>query len=243
MLCASARDARALRILARRDADAAAIVPVPCFVKFSKLCAKKTSSKTRITGLECMPTTFITKPEIEKILGVAFRSKRDHLMLLLSFAHALRASEVAALRLSDLHGGNITVARLKGSLTTTQALLRSNNILFDEVTALDQWLRERGVESGPLLTARKGSTAEPLTRQWIYKLERAYMLEAGITPKLAHPHSLKHAAISHMIRNGARLDTAKQFAGHKSITSTIIYTNTSDSEAMDAFASTLGTSS
>ena len=66
----------------------------------------------------------LTPAEIHKVLKVASVSKRNHAMILLAYKHGMRASEVCKLKMSDVDqkNGQITIRRLKGSLTTTQPL-------------------------------------------------------------------------------------------------------------------------
>ena len=62
----------------------------------------------------------LTPEEILKVLKVASKSKRNLAMILLAYRHGMRASEVCELRLADLDlkNGQITIRRLKGSLTS-----------------------------------------------------------------------------------------------------------------------------
>jgi len=62
----------------------------------------------------------LTPEEILKVLKVASESKRNLAMILLAYRHGMRASEVCELRLADLDlkNGQITIRRLKGSLTS-----------------------------------------------------------------------------------------------------------------------------
>ncbi len=55
----------------------------------------------------------LTSTEILKVLKVASSNRRNHAMILLGFKHGLRASEVCALKLSDvdLKNGEVTVRR------------------------------------------------------------------------------------------------------------------------------------
>lgn len=89
------------------------------------------------------------------------RSARDHALLIVCFQHALRASELVTLKLADIDWRNmeITVQRLKGSLTTTQPLFRMRGRpCMDEVHALRSWLKERPRDSGSdlLFLSKKG---------------------------------------------------------------------------------------
>jgi site-specific recombinase XerD len=163
--------------------------------------------------------------QVTSVLRSAYKaSRRDHLILLLSFQHGLRASEVAALRVQDVQDGLIRVARLKGSLETAQPLMGSKNVVFDESRALAAWLEERPKGSDALFPS---TTA----RRTIGRIAKQYMLAVGVPAELAHHHSLKHALASMMIRSGVDLAYVKQALGHRSISSTIMYTHIQDSEA------------
>lgn len=176
---------------------------------------------------------YLSKSEVETVLRAAWkRSTRDHLMLLFSFSHALRRSEVAQLRTQDVSGGVLRVQRVKHSLYTEQPLLSSGNALFDETRALTAWLEERAGETDALFPSRKGGHMTP---GQVGRVAVRYMELAGVHEDLCHHHALKHAACANMIRSGAGLELVKQFAGHKSISSTIHYVHTSDTEAMSAF--------
>src|SRR5215467_16333551 len=84
--------------------------------------------------------------EILKVLRIASESKRNLAMILLAYRHGMRTSEVCELRLSDLDlkNGQITIRRLKGSLTTTQPLSdHPGQPLLSERRILRAWLAER----------------------------------------------------------------------------------------------------
>ena len=71
---------------------------------------------------------YITEDELHALVESTKRSRyrwRDAAVLLLTFYHGLRASEVCHLRRTDvdLTHGRIWIARLKGSLSTEQPLL------------------------------------------------------------------------------------------------------------------------
>lgn len=70
---------------------------------------------------------YLSEDELLDVFETARRqSTRDHALLIVCFQHALRASELACLKLSDIDWRNmeITIRRLKGSLKTTQPLFR-----------------------------------------------------------------------------------------------------------------------
>src|SRR5215831_8860668 len=112
----------------------------------------------------------------------------------------MRASEICNLGLSDLDlkNQNIVVARLKGSLRTTQAVTEHRGEpLLNEVKALREWLRKRRDDgSDYLFTSQKGGR---LDRSQVFRLFRAIAGEAGLPAEKRHPHALKHSIASHLV--------------------------------------------
>ena len=163
---------------------------------------------------------YLTKPEMQKVLVHAIHgSRRDYLMILLGVNHGLRASEIVSLTLADVANGWIHVKRLKGSYETTHPLSTK------ETEGLAAYLSEE--HSG-------GDLLFPLTRRQLGRIVKEHMLAAGVSKKLAHPHSLKHACCSIRYRAGKSIENVCVYVGHKDIKNTLIYTNISDAEAAAA---------
>jgi len=170
--------------------------------------------------------------QVGAALKVAYKkNRRDHLMLLLSFNHGLRASEIANLRIGDVSGGRIRVARVKGSLLTVQPLVVNKNPLFDEPKALATWMEIRPATTDALFPSRKGKGT--LRADSVGKMAVYYLEKAGVPADLAHHHIFKHSIASLMIRGGVDLAFVKSHLGHASISSTIHYTNIQDFEATE----------
>jgi integrase/recombinase XerD len=176
---------------------------------------------------------YLKPAELLKVLEIAKReSARSHAMFMLAYGHALRASEIATLRLEDVHNGRIRCNRGKGSQHTVEELREHANPLLDEKQALADWLRKRGDADGSmfLFTSRQGSC---LKRRQVYNLFRKCLELAGFDANLEScgPHVLKHSYASHLIRNGADLAFVQKAMGHAHISSTTRYTHVTTSEA------------
>ena len=168
--------------------------------------------------------------QVGNVLRAAYKtSRRDHLMILLSFTHGLRRGEAATLTLEDVKDGKIRVERLKGSLATIHPLRTTDSLLFNEQLALKGWLEERVSSSDALFPSRKGDG--PMKPESAGKMIARYMTLAGVPAELAHAHALKHACCSIQARAGAKIENIAQYVGHKDIKNTRIYLNVSDDEA------------
>jgi type 1 fimbriae regulatory protein FimB len=134
---------------------------------------------------------FLTEAEMRRFLEAARHGRhgvRDYLMMLITYRHGLRVSELVDLRLKDLdlETGRLYVRRKKGSLSTHQP------IEGDELRALRTWLREReqrrDARSPYLFLSERG----PMIRQAVNYL----VAEIGKRAKLrfhVHPHMLRHS--------------------------------------------------
>jgi site-specific recombinase XerD len=168
------------------------------------------------------------------------KGPREWAMILVAYRHGMRASEVCNLRVDDvdLKNGSIVIARLKGSMRTTQALTEHRGEpLLNELKALREWLQQRPEDGSDFLfVSQKGGR---LDRTQFFRLFRSIAAAAGLPPEKCHPHALKHSIASHLVAANVNLALVKQQLGHKSINSTMRYVTTSDQQASKATTSAL----
>jgi integrase/recombinase XerD len=182
--------------------------------------------------------SYMDNEQLDRFLRAAKKhGPREHAMFLFAVAHGARASEISNLRISDISfkTEQVHIARLKGSLDSTQNLLRvKGSRLFNETAALRAWLDVRkGDADNFVFNSRK---ATRLSRITVYKIFRAIARAAGLPETLQHPHVLKHTAAMLMVRAGANAFLIRQHLGHRSFDSTLAYVNPSDTEASAAAA-------
>lgn len=158
-------------------------------------------------------------------------------MFLFAVAHGARVQEICNLRLSDINfkTEQIHIARLKGSLDSTQTLLKvKGNSLFNEAAVLKAWLDVRKPDADNYVFNSQKSTK--LDRVSVYRIFKAIARTAGLGETLQHPHVLKHTAAMLMVQQGANAFLIRQHLGHRSFDSTLAYVNPSDAEASAASA-------
>jgi integrase/recombinase XerD len=182
--------------------------------------------------------SYMNSDQLQRFLEAAKAyGAREHAMFLFAVAHGARAQEIANLRISDINFQNeqIHIARLKGSLDSTQTLLKvKGNSLFDERSVLRVWLAVRKPDADNFVFNSQKSTR--LNRITIYKIFKAIARKAGLGATLQHPHVLKHTAAMLMVQQGANAFLIRQHLGHRSFDSTLAYVNPSDAEASAASA-------
>lgn len=166
----------------------------------------------------------LSSEQLLELLGAAKACReRDWLMILVGFWHGLRASEVIGLTADNIQDGRITVQRLKGSLKTCQELVDDPNPLLNERQPLTDYVRNLA----------SNQRVFNLTRERFFQIVRQHAKTAGIPKRLAHPHVLKHTIAMQSIHD-AGIENVRQRLGHKVISSTGVYLQTTDERADQA---------
>jgi integrase/recombinase XerD len=180
--------------------------------------------------------SYMTGEQLERFLQAAKEyGPREHAMFLFAVAHGARAQEIANLRITDInfHSEQIHIARLKGSLASTQNLLKvKGNALFNEESVLKTWFAVREQDADNFVFNSQKSTQ--LNRSTIFRIFRIIARKAGLGETLQHPHVLKHTSAMLMVQQGANAFLIRQHLGHRSFDSTLAYVNPSDAEASAA---------
>ncbi len=167
---------------------------------------------------------FLEPDEVERLLaapkGDDVLSLRDKALLETLYSTGIRVSELVGLNLADLDPiGEVARVRGKGR---RERLAPLGSYALD---ALDRYLAARKTVAAPdepavfLNRAGRRLTARSVRR----KLQK-YLLEAGLDPN-ASPHTLRHSFATHMLERGADLRAVQELLGHRSLSTTQIYTH------------------
>jgi integrase/recombinase XerC len=153
---------------------------------------------------------------------------RDYFLLVFLCHTGLRVSELTALNVSDVwHDGEprrelwVRAETAKGKKSRIVPL----NVLAQKaVSKMIQFNRRRGLSvdnTAPLFQTKRHLRLTPRTIQWFVANLRE---KAGLDVK-AVPHTFRHAFGSHLLANGADLESVRQLLGHEYLASTQIYTH------------------
>ena len=178
---------------------------------------KRTVMPARRPNSELRPREHLTEREVGKLIEAAKGNRhgaRDSTMILIGFRHGLRASELCELQWADVEFESATlhIRRAKGGVPATHPLLG------DELRALR--VLKRGAKSAFIFVSERGA---PFTVAGLAKL----IERAGIAAKIGfkvHPHMLRHAAGFVLANKGTDTRTLQAYLGHRSIQSTVRYT-------------------
>lgn len=152
---------------------------------------------------------------------------RDRAMLELMYASGLRASEVGAVSINDLHD-TLGVVRLTGK-GRKQRLVPVGKPAMAAIRAYMSDCRPLlakpdGRDKGRLLLSRSG---RPLERVAVWQIVKKQAAAAGL--RGIHPHVLRHSFATHLVAGGADLRVVQELLGHADIATTQIYTHVDSS--------------
>ncbi len=145
--------------------------------------------------------------------------ERDQALMELLYATGLRASELAGLKISDLHleAGYL---RCIGKGSKERVVPVGRKALAAVKTYLKARAR-RNPDCDSLFISAKGGK---LSRETVWRIVRRRALVSGVRGRV-YPHALRHSFATHLVENGADLRYVQEMLGHSTITTTQIYTH------------------
>ena len=166
----------------------------------------------------------LSRDELLAILAAArAKRERDWLMILVAFAHGLRATEVIRLTRDNFRDGFLDLQRLKGSNRTVQPLVDDADPLLDEQKGVLEYVAKFAPDQRLFKVGR----------QHFWRLVQRYGEAAGLAAHKRHPHALKHSIAMQTI-HAAGIEHVRQYLGHKSMSSTGEYLKVTDEDAARA---------
>ena len=161
----------------------------------------------------------LTEREVERLFEAVKGNRwrhRDATMVLVTFRHGLRASELVDLRWDqiDLEHALLHVRKLKNGSPATHPLTGK------ELRALRRLQREQDTKSPFVFTSERGT---PFTKRGFQAMVERAGKATGFDMKI-HPHMLRHACGFKLANDGVDTRTIQAYLGHKSIQHTVRYT-------------------
>jgi len=160
-------------------------------------------------------------------------ARRDRAILEALYSAGLRVSELVGLNLEDLDlDAGLATVRGKGkrerlALLGKPALVAIGNWLDDR----EGWTAALGKLQPALFLNQRGGR---LTTRSIGRLLEKYLKQAGLDPR-ASPHTLRHSFATHLLDRGADIRSVQELLGHRSLTTTQIYTHVTTHRLKDSY--------
>jgi len=171
---------------------------------------------------------FLTLDQVKKLLETPNTStivgKRDRAILETLFSTGLRVAELVALNREQIQlnpdAKEIEIGIIgKGGYPRT-VFLSERAILW-----LRKYLATRNDKNKALFVGYKGQKPYGrLTARTIERIVKKYVISAGL-PVITSPHTLRHTFASDLLTKGVDLRIIQEFLGHRSISTTQVYTH------------------
>jgi len=166
----------------------------------------------------------ITWDEVRQLLDAVDRrtvvGRRDYAMLLLLITYGLRAREVAALTVDDVdwRHDRLRVSERKAGHSTTYPL---SPLVGQAILAYLE--AGRPTTSARQVFFRVVAPFEPITHSAVSCRAGHYLREAGIVVPRPGSHTLRHTCVQRLVDAGWPLKPIGDYVGHRSPSSTEIY--------------------
>lgn len=180
---------------------------------------KRTVTPKRLPNGKLRTREYLTEAEVERLMAAAKRNRWGHrnaTMVLVSYRHGLRASELVDLRWAQVEFGTATlhVRRVKQGTPSTHPMLG------DELRALRRLQREQEPKSSFVFTSERGG---PFTTAGFARMVERAGRVARFGFKV-HPHMLRHACGFALANKGHDTRALQAYLGHRNIQHTVRYT-------------------
>ncbi|QDV50424.1 tyrosine recombinase XerC [Gimesia fumaroli] len=213
-----------------------------CLRSFFRYCCREGYTKTNPAKPLRTPRTgrklphFLTTDQIGSLLEAPPANTkmglRDRAILETLYSAGLRVSELVALNLTDWdQDANIIRVLGKGRKE------RIAPIGSYAAKALKYWLEEREAKPKPhpdsdAIFLNRLKTR--ITSRSVGRMLEKYLLQTGLDKKTS-PHTLRHSFATHLLDGGADLRSVQELLGHKSLTTTQIYTHVSTKRLRETY--------
>ncbi len=160
--------------------------------------------------------------KLEAVFPATIEGKRDQLIFELFYQTGIRLAELIDLKKQDFNSCQIKVLGKRNK----ERIIPLSNDLASELIAYQRNLEEEQAASSYLFSLKNGDKIYP---KLVYRKINYYL---GLITNLEKksPHVLRHTFATHMLNNGAGLETLKDILGHANLSATQVYTHNSFSQ-------------
>lgn len=152
-----------------------------------------------------------------------FGELRERMIILVLYSTGMRRAELCNLKISDFDRGR-QVFRVTGKGDKTREIPVPDRICEEIVLYLERVAEETGSANGWFFVTDKGKQLYPVFVNNVVKKALGGM--EGFTGKKS-PHVLRHSLATHLLNNGADINSIKEVLGHSSLAATQVYTHNS----------------
>jgi integrase/recombinase XerC len=153
----------------------------------------------------------------ETLFDAANEPLTDKLIIEIFYATGMRLSELISLKKEDVNMYNCTF-KVLGKRNKERIIPFTNELK----KSIELYLQNTGSTTQHFLFEQKDG--KKLTPSFVYKIVNDY-LSMVTTIEKRSPHVLRHTFATHMLNNGADLNSIKDILGHANLSATQVYTH------------------
>ena len=151
------------------------------------------------------------------IFNEGYEGERDKLIIDFFYMTGIRISELLSIKIHDIDF-NLMCVKILGK-RNKQRVVPLTQLLLNEI----QSFCEKYLIKNFIFTNKKKKV---LSRKQVYNIVNKYLGQVS-SNKSVGPHVLRHTFATHMLNNGADINTIKEILGHANLSATQIYTHNS----------------
>ncbi|MBE51408.1 MAG: integrase [Flavobacteriales bacterium] len=155
---------------------------------------------------------------LEKVIFTeGYEGERDKLIIDFFYMTGIRISELLSIKIHDIDF-NLMSVKILGKRNKQRVVPLTQLLLSDIQSFCEKYLIKNFI-----FTNKKQKV---LSRKQVYNIVNKYLGQVS-SNKSVGPHVLRHTFATHMLNNGADINTIKEILGHANLSATQIYTHNS----------------
>lgn len=173
-------------------------------------------------------TSDLSEEKMEELFDDTFEGIRNRLMIEIFYQTGIRLNELINLKNADIEKDRIKVIGKRSK----ERLIPITSKLFSVIESYRIQTKSLGLRSDYLFIRKNGDKIYP---KLVYRIINSYL---GLVTNLdkCSPHVLRHTFATHMLNNGAGLETLKDLLGHANLSATQVYTHNTFSQLTNIYS-------
>lgn len=182
----------------------------------AKVITPKTSKKLPIFVGQKEMNSLLDDVEFEK----TFSGQRDKIVLELLYNSGIRLSELINIKKRDIDFNNLTL-KVLGKRNKERIIPITKEVAQNIQMYIQLSEKEFSNKNEFLILTNKG---DKVYQKLVYRIVYNYLSKVSTLAKKS-PHVLRHTFATHMLNNGADLNSIKELLGHANLSATQVYTH------------------
>lgn len=170
----------------------------------------------------------VNKTKTDLLFGSDFESIRDELLFEFFYQTGIRLSELVELKSLDVQKDRIKVLGKRNK----ERIIPIGIELHEKVKVYLEMKKQNNFSQDCFFVLNNG---EKVYSKFVYRKINSYLARVTNMEKKS-PHVLRHTFATHMLNNGAGLETLKDLLGHASLSATQVYTHSSITQLTNIYS-------